>query len=431
MFKEFLKMTFKSIFQHKKQSSVAIVSMCSVLVCYTVFEGYKLNIHYLFSKVYEHKLMYGDLIIEHKNKIESQLTENLLTTEDQNTIYNVLAKHSNLINAKTAHLFFQAQISTGLGQYIVFINSSDLQESQTMKTQPYIWDVFYGSPLNNKSSSILISYALSQKLNCRYEQDISSIIKQNATIKSGVREFSCPEMNFQISNVTRNGQLNVASIPVSGVFDGIYEELDDKMIQMPLELAQKIFGEPVVSKISVQTKNEKSTKTLQNFLQSELPQYKVTPWFKHEVGSIYKKTMSLFNLFSQFVLIILSTISFFIIFNTLFKVLLERQREFGLFLSIGYKKKHLYFLSFLEGQFLVITSAIIGIVVYYFINVCLNALELKYQAGLLSRSIILSLDFPFEKAVFAFIGLALLNAILTFFFMFIFLKKKIIDLLKT
>lgn len=435
MVKLLVKQAIRNIFKHWKQSVVAILSMSSVLVCYINFQAYQLHTQILFKNVYEKKMMYGDLIVQKKGKSYSDYYNFNLDFSTQKKLIDFFQNQNNskskTIRSYLFHLDFQLQISNNGNQNLALVNSFDVTMSKPFTGIEYAWDTFFGTPIRPNSNEVTISLGLAKKLNCSFSSNIQTLIRPGLVIRPGERNFFCPDNELILQNATEQGQLLVQTVPISGVIDGIYTDLDDMLVKMNLKTGQALFGKNEVSRVSLLLTDSRFKSNIKEIIESKFPDLEVSSFEHHEVGSIYRKTMSLFNMFSNFVLVILLVITFFILFNTSYKIITQRKQEIALYLTLGFRHFHIQLMTLIEGQFLVIFSSVIAVFIYLITSLSLTVLQIQYSAGLLAQPVVLDLIFPLRLTLLAILILAILNACINIILLRYILKKDIVEIFHT
>lgn len=162
---------------------------------------------------------------------------------------------------------------------------------------------------------------------------------------------------------TVNGSLNAFDMNVKGLFFTSSKEFDDRILRLPMKIAQKLIRTEDVQTIVVlldQTENTLAVKTeiLKTIHDNHL-NLEVKTW--DELADFYKKTVELYGRQFFVLKMIITIIVILSIFNTINMAIWERTREIGTILAMGYKKSDILKLFLTEGIILGFAGGLIGV----------------------------------------------------------------------
>lgn len=168
----------------------------------------------------------------------------------------------------------------------------------------------------------------------------------------------------------RDGSVAATILPVVGIYESGSRELDRNMVQMPLVTFQEVFsmqghGHALVI-------YHKDVKQLENFraqIQQLISQHNtlsVLSWDEIQPG--LKQMIELDYSSGWMMYIVLVAIITFSILNTFLMSVLERTREFGIMLALGYKPFDIGRLVMLEALILTLIALTIGTAIGFAIN---------------------------------------------------------------
>lgn len=150
---------------------------------------------------------------------------------------------------------------------------------------------------------------------------------------------------------------------IKGIVDLKLPELNNNTIYMSLEAAQWFYAaEDRLTALIVMPKNPNRTKQLAANLSSALdPEWhSVLVWEKLLADLL--KLMEFDQAGSKLMMMILYVVIAFGLFGTVLTMMIERQREFGMLISIGLKRRQLAMICFLETLMISFTGAIAGMI---------------------------------------------------------------------
>jgi putative ABC transport system permease protein len=422
---------------HWKQSFAAFMSISAAFLCFVVFQGYMLDTHNLYLDGYRNRSMYGDLIIQDKAAISSEGQRDFWRHEvslaDQQSIQKILEQHKDEIEVTVRFLTFQGMISTGNSSKIFVASAHDVAEGAHMREQ-WKWNVLYGLPLHETKlpNPVLLGQSLATQLACDPDQVEYTLLPEGGyTAKE--RAFHCRRADMQLSVTTHSGQLNAMDFEVAGLIDAGYKDVDSRYLSMPLPLAQTLLNTNTISFFTVKLKPQIPSGPWITQINKEIsavnPQIIAMDWTKHPVGDLYRKTMSLLNVFRNFVTIVVALISILSVMNTMVKIIKERTREIGTLLSIGFQRHQVLRIFLYEAAFTGLTSCIAGAAMSILVSLALNSLHIPYKAGLLSEPVLFRIEIDPTLYLFATALLVVVTTLASYISCRSTLNKKIVDCL--
>lgn len=161
-----------------------------------------------------------------------------------------------------------------------------------------------------------------------------------------------------------NGFLVEELCRIKGIFKTGSEEMDAYFIQMPIDFARRLFHMPENSatQLGIVLENSNAQESVLNTVREKVSGQTIAalPWQEvlPEVASYIKLDRGS-NYIFQGILIFLIL---FTIFNTILMSVIERKREFAMFLALGTDPRKLRFQIFTESVFIGIIGCGVGLV---------------------------------------------------------------------
>lgn len=380
---------------HWKQSLAALLSISAAFFSFVLFQGYMLDVKRMYLDGYRNRSMYGDVIIENKIVTTPEAQKDpwkyTLSPSDQEIIAKAIEKRSSDIQGHVRFLNFQGLIATGVSSKIFLGQAYDVDMGAKVRAQ-WAWNTLYGTPLHKTdvASPVVLGQALARQLGCNPVQKIYSL-RRDGGYPEVDRPFECRRPDLQMSVTTESGNLNAMDFQVVGLMDSGYKDIDTRFLMIPLPLAQQLLNTHQLSFWSVKLKDNIDSKAwIENFnadISGQNPELHAVDWKEHVFGDIYRKTMSLLNIFRNFVTIVVAFISVLSVMNTMVKIVKERTREIGTLLSLGFQRGQVLGIFLLEAFFLGLLGCTVGAVASVIISILLNHSGITYKAGLLSQPI--------------------------------------------
>lgn len=432
-----IRVAYRNALVHWKQSLAALLSISMAFVSFVIFQGYMLNVRWQYLDGYRNRSMYGSFLIQNSKAFskEAKSSPDLfrISLMDQNQIKKLLSSHQNDIQIDVPFLIFSGLISTGRQSKIFWGQSFDIQKGAVARDN-WSWNALYGVPLHisKESAPILLGQTLAEQLGCVPQKKISSLLLNGGYVPEK-REFTCLRPDVQLSLTTVNGNLNALDFTVTGLVDAGYKDVDSRYLTVPLDLAQKLLDTDKISFWTVKLKdNLNEKKWIKNFdqeIKNINPELQAVSWIDHEFGEIYIKTMSLLNVFRNFVTIVVAFISILSVMNTMVKVVKERTREIGTLLSIGFERSQVLKLFLYESFFLSVMGCLVGAVIGLVSSLIINHAGISYRAGILSEPVPFLISIDLFLYIFAFLMLTFVTVVASYLACRGTINKKIVDCL--
>jgi hypothetical protein len=428
-------LALKNAKKYWRKSLAAILAISSSFVAQTLFVGYLENVEQLFEAILSDKEMFGDVIIENKNRFTVEGKDNPLkysvTEEEIAQIQSWADGHSDLIDAQVKTLIFSGVISNGKTQLVAMGRGFSLDSSKTMRGN-FDWNAKYGQPLENEGTpgAALLGVTLGSWMGCIPEK-VAHLRSDLDGYPKVLRPFICDEYNLQLTTLTENSQINGVDISVHGLIDGGLKDVDSRLVLTDLETVQKLLDTKKISYWTFKWKNpndkNKNNSLLQQHFAQANPNLHVIDWKQHRAGDVYNESMSLLNVFRYFVTIIVLTITGLSVFNTSLKSVIERTREIGALLSIGFSRSQISKLFIMEAAYLGIIGNIIGFFAAILLTAIINAIGIEYKAGIYSEGALFEIQ-PVAQAYLsaAFITISVC-VFTTYFTLRRFLSRRIVQ----
>lgn len=168
---------------------------------------------------------------------------------------------------------------------------------------------------------------------------------------------------IQLLGQDKEGSLAADIFILVGIFNSATAELDRQLVIMPFDYAQALFSmENQAHQLTLVTESFQQVEQLEPQLLSLAEQYNLTyrNWRELQPGVAQGIDLDYYSGFIWYVAILFIVV--LILFNTLLMSVLEREREFGLMLSLGLSRRQLAWLTQLETHFTLGLGLVFGII---------------------------------------------------------------------
>jgi putative ABC transport system permease protein len=187
---------------------------------------------------------------------------------------------------------------------------------------------------------------------------------------------------------TVQGQMNATDARVFQLIDTPTEELDNRYVSIPLELAQSLYDTRGVTSIRILLKDRKQSDAVAQALREAFAEkeWEVLVW--NEVSAIYRRTKKMFDIIFGMVFAIIITIVTMSVLNTIGMAVLERTKEIGTLRAIGLKRPGVIRLFCIESAFLGLIGAMIGLAITVAFSLAVDRIQPTWEPPMVARAVV-------------------------------------------
>jgi ABC-type lipoprotein release transport system permease subunit len=385
-----LGLAFKNVLKSQRKSRLALLSVASGFLSLNLFQAYIHDSELLFDYNYSKRSMLGDALIRKEDR-----NANLNEAQSQ-AILAFIKNHAGEIEATVRFLNFNGVINSGETQAYFTGYGYDLEEGRKTRGDDWKWNVVAGVPLDQaKKPGILIGRRLADVMGC-VEETPYKVMTGKTGYAATERKFHCPSPTLQLSLSTSAGQVNALELEPTGLIDGLFSDVDQRLVVAPIATVQSLLRTDEISTFALKLKRSEMLAQLQESFKSEVqnanPEIFLRSWSGYEIGDFYIKSVEFLHIFRNFMTIVIISIASLSVLGTFFRLVYERTREIGTLLSLGFRVSQIYTMFFFESLMLSLLGVAVGAILSYVIATLLNLLEFPYKLGMLSEPVPFSMS---------------------------------------
>lgn len=333
-----LKISLRNIFRNKRRTTLTVGMMVFGYVLFSFFlslgEG-----------------AYGDIITQFINARTGEIQIHEEDYLENPKLYKAIDHYKPLLKKLESHDYIKSVAPRVKGHALAFLNNKTMgavimgiDARQEFKVTTLLKRLTYGRFFqSNSDPSIVIGRKVAKTLK-------ASLGDQIIFISSGA-----------------DGSIANDKFKVIGIIDSGQSGLDDRMVYMPINLAQEFFSLwGRVHEIVVRTQHKKYKEVAILLKESLDKKLSVSTW--EEVEKDFFKAMEADkkgNLMARLIIMLVVAIG---VLNTVLMSIMERQREFGILKALGTPPKFLFFMITFETFFIGVFSIIIGTIIAFIVN---------------------------------------------------------------
>ncbi len=161
---------------------------------------------------------------------------------------------------------------------------------------------------------------------------------------------------------TGSGGINAVELEVQGVFRTSVKAYDDVALRMPIATSQRLLRTEGAHVWVVLLDDTAHTDATMAALRARLSEqdYELVPWYEQAV--FYNKTVTLFSRQVSVVWILIALVIVLSISNTMIMSVLERTREVGTLLALGFRRRQIMRQFLSEGLVLGAAGGVLGLI---------------------------------------------------------------------
>lgn len=425
--KNLLHLAIKNILNYRKKSFSAVLSIASGFLALNLFQSYIYDVTLIFNTTYSHRNMYGDALIRHHKR------HSLISVKEQETIDNFLVENKNQILNHVKNLYFSGTANTGSQQFYFLGLGYELDKGEELRTHYWKNNALYGRPLNSRSErkEIVIGDGFAKSIGCEPPKRIIIPIQKNG-YKHQPSTFTCPFSSLQLSSTTVTGQVNALDTSILGIIDGLFKEVDDRLVVGSLSFAQSLLNTKEISYYSLKLHDPELDLSLlaEKFnrlgLSNDLT---LQSWKNFDIGDFYQQSLSFLTLFKNFFSIIVITISTLSVMATFYRLINERKKEIGIYRSIGFKSLYIFKLFLLESFLLSLIGVSVGLLFSLIVSSIFNGLSIPYSLGMLTQPVAFNMTLNLKIILFSSLVMVFSSIVFACYPVFKAMKLKITEIL--
>jgi putative ABC transport system permease protein len=385
-----LKIGFRNLLKNRRRSIITVMAIALGFAAVNLFGGFTEYMYRgnreaaIFMRAQGHLTIFKEGFLE-KGQLDP--AKYLLTSKEMGTIEDICRKNPHVIlvtpQLRITGLLSNGQVSSVfIAQGIVpstidiFLNQVSLREvlEKELKGKKLEDDKEYGVGVAN---------GLARLLNLKVGSDAVALA------------------------TTLEGQMNALDLEVFQLFDTDSDELNDKVMRVPLRFAQSLYDTDGADRMAVLLDKTEHTEPVRVQLQKAFSdrglKLEIKTW--KELSDWYRKVKQMFDVIFLFLFIIFFIIVVMSVANTMSMAVLERTREIGTLRALGLKRKGVLRLFAIESSLLGICGTMGGILLTFSGRWAVDFFEPTWIPPGITRRVPLMIDFVPRFMIYSFLFL--------------------------
>jgi putative ABC transport system permease protein len=360
-------LSLKNVRRYARKSLASVLIMVCAVLAMNVLGGYIEGNLSVLENAFVRWGARGHLIVERPTSDLAKAVEGVgqipLSEAEQSVIAKQLSQ--NPLVAKSARILrLSGMIDAGEVNTMFSGVGWEIAAIRDLKGPAYEHDVVAGHSLwqAQGKDSVVLGQGLARVIGCKVP-DVGF-----APLRHGespiVRPFSCPSGPVQLS-VSTLGEARVGAdrfLPV-GLMDWGVKDVNDRLVVMSLEQAQRLLNTRAVSEFHVLLKDGADINVAQQSLSATLKSQGldllVTRWLDR--ATFYHQVKDMMLSFLMFALTVSLIVAYMSLLNSSYLNFMQRTKELATLRSLGYSRRFVLALTALENAWLALFAGGLGI----------------------------------------------------------------------
>ena len=228
------------------------------------------------------------------------------------------------------------------------------------------------------------------------------------------RPFDCPKGPLQLTVSTlETARINAARLHPTGIMDWGIQEVNERLVVLPLADAQSLLGTESVSEYHVMLHAGADLDAVRTRLSTRLDQagLEVSVFRWDDRAAFYQQVKSMLGGFLNFIAIVAGFVSFTSLLNASYMNFAQRSREFATLRSLGFTRRFVTTLAAMENAWLATAAALVGIAAAFAITLGVRLAAVMWTPPGSSNAVPVDIAWVVPVYVLALIGVVLIAAL--------------------
>jgi putative ABC transport system permease protein len=396
--KMIIRLSWRNVVRNWRHSFATIAAIASGFTAVSLFDGFIADIEARNRDGYQIRGMYGNVVIQKKDAqhlLEEDFWAYTLDAKDQAFIEDKVKTDPD-VEVRVRFLSITGLVNAGRNNAIFLGNGFDLEEAAKLRGPRWVWNATAGKPLHlGATPSAMLSGGLGRLLDCESTYEGPSYMLPDGNYVAEERPFTCKHPRVTFSATTEAAQVNAVELPVTGLFDAGFRELDLRAVSLPLSEAQRLLDTDKLTMVTVLLKPGRDEWAFVRRMREAAAalglSLDVLHWTEHKASAYVRGGFEILYVFRNLFMGIVVAIGVMSVANTMMKSVNERIREIGTLRSLGFRRRQLVSMFSLEGMFLSAIACGVGLVLTLVLTFIISEAGIMYKAGVLAVPIQLRL----------------------------------------
>ncbi len=187
--------------------------------------------------------------------------------------------------------------------------------------------------------------------------------------------------SLQMATRNIDGDLNAINLDIGAKHTTGMQFLEDTLVLIPFKKAQELLGTDGSESVSVYLNKKTKLSLFKQKLDAQIEPLGLESYvyYDEKINTIYLGTIGFLIVMSCFVVFLIGTAVALTIINSLTMGIIERSREIGTLLALGFNKSHISKIFIIESLILCTISILIGGIFVIVISAIVNLIDIRFS----------------------------------------------------
>lgn len=421
----FLKMAYLNLFRNKRRSLSTALAICVGYVGLNLLGAYVYRVKRALDATSVYSAQHGHVKVYKKESLvyfALNPKKYILNQQDLKSLGEILSKQSSYIEYIGHNLTGSGLLSNGQASHPVMFLSfeSDVYARSLAQPELKFWAPDWVLP--------------AQFENIKLFQQNSEMMSLTPKIEDimGLKQPLASNESLQMAARSLDGDLNAVNLDLGAEHTTGMQFLEDTLVLIPFAKAQELLATDGSESISIYLKPGADFRSFKAKLDQSMDGLGLESYlyFDERINSVYLGTLGFLIVMCAFVVFLIGTAVALTIANSLTMGIIERSREIGTLMAIGFKKRDVTKLFLYESLVLCTFSVIAGVVLTFVISAIVNYIDIRFSPPGIAAAVQFKLVWNFTLALSLTLMTYIIVAGSALFVMVSRSKLKLIDLLQ-
>ena len=421
-----LKLAYLNLFRNKRRTLSTGLAICIGFVGLNLLGAYIYRVKRALDTTSVYSALNGHVKLYKKDSLTQfslQPQKFIFNLAEQNKMETIFSVFDREIEYVGKNLNGSGLLSNGQVSHPVLFTSFEPAIYARSLQQPdiYNWAKDWVLPSQFKNVEIF-----------KDNNDVISVTPKIADIM-GLKYPLKDNESLQLAGRSLEGDLNAVNVDLGAEHTTGMQFMEDTLILVPLKKVQELMATDGVESFSIYLNSKANLKDFKERLDKKLLESGLDVdsffYYDEKINSIYLGTMGFLAVMGSFFVFLIGTAVSLTIINSLTMGIIERTREIGTLLAVGFKRKDVSKLFIYENLLVCLISVGAGLVLCYVIESIVNSINIRFTPPGVSGTIQFRLVWNFTIAATVTSVVLLLTFASSFFVMKSKEKVKLIDLI--
>ena len=420
-----LKMAYLNLFRNKRRSLSTALAICVGFVGLNLLGAYVYRVKRALDATSVYSAQNGHIKVYKKDSLvhfSLNPKKYILNQQDLKSLDDVLEAQSDSVEYIGHNLTGSGLLSNGETSHPVMFLSFESNVYARSLAQPELkyWAPDWVLPAQFENIKLFQQNPEMMSLTPRIE-DIM-----------GLKQPLASHESLQMAARSLDGDLNAVNLDLGAEHTTGMQFLEDTLVLIPFAKAQELLATEGSESISIYLRPDVAMSVFKEKLDRSLDGLGLESYvyFDERINSIYLGTLGFLIVMCAFVVFLIGTAVALTIVNSLTMGIIERSREIGTLMAIGFKKRDVTKLFVFESLVLCTFSIMVGSVLTYIISTIVNFIDIRFSPPGVAGAIQFKLVWNFALAMSLTLITYLIVGVSAMFVMVSRSKLKLIDLLQ-